>query len=99
MKHCDDYIDDESQPLLLRRFIRYWRWPAIYRSRAERWKVKEPKLFADYTPWWFLWWRKTRVRAVLASRMGDVGVTPDLKRGGYRLRVAVSQLSNFSEQP
>lgn len=47
-KHCDEYIDDESQPECLRQFLRYCRWPATYQFRAERLGVKKPILFADW---------------------------------------------------
>ena len=89
--HCDELIDDEKQPLCLRRFLRYKRWPAIYQCRAYRLGVKEPQLFADYG--------LRRVKVVMASRFGDVGITGDLTAEyGYNVRVAVESLKNFSEK-
>jgi len=89
-KHCDDYIDDESQPQCLRRFLRYNRWPAFWQYRAHKLGVKEPVLFAQYG--------KKRVRVVMASRLGDVGITEDLSAAkGYSLRVPVCALSRFSD--
>ncbi len=40
-----------------------------------------------------------RIRAVMASRFGDVGITEDLTaERGYSSRVAVEELSNFSDK-
>jgi len=39
-KHCDDYIDDEEQPQVLRTFLDYARSPAHGATRAE----PKPKL-------------------------------------------------------
>jgi len=90
IKHCDDYIDDKNVSLCLRRFLRFNRWPAIYQCKARSLGISEPILFADY--------KGVRHRVVMASRFGDVGITKDLKaEKGYTKRVAVDQLSNFSE--
>lgn len=90
MKHCDDYIDDKSQPKMLRDFLRYHRWPAHWQYRAEMLKVKKPLLFADY--------EGKRVKVTMASRFGDVGITTNLysDKPGYSETVAVEQLTNFS---
>lgn len=93
MRHCDDYIRDKTQPRCLRLFL------LINRIRASwkyaRWIGKgktEPVLFADY--------RGKRVRVVMASRFGDVGITKNLEAtSGYDLRLSVGDLSNFSDQP
>jgi hypothetical protein len=93
-KHCDDYIDDETQPKCLRQFLRYCRWPASYQIRAERLRIKKPILFAD---WQRYKNKKKRVRLVMASRFGDVGIARDLNaESGYDWRVPVETLSNFS---
>lgn len=90
-RHCDDYIDDKSQPLCLRRFLRYSRWPAIYQFRAEGLGIKKPPLFADCGG--------ERYRVVMASRFGDVGITKNLEaESGYSRRVVVADLSNFSAE-
>jgi len=90
-RHCDDYIDDESQPLCLRRFLRYSRWPAVYQFRAEGLGIKKPPLFADCGG--------ERYRVVMASRFGDVGITKNLEaESGYSRRVVVADLSNFSAE-
>lgn len=82
--HCDDYIDDETQPECLRKFLDH--------SRSILREGKRPKLFADYNG--------KRVRVVMASRFGDVGITPDLKAEyGYKKRVEVASLTNFGDLP
>lgn len=82
--HCDDYIDDATQPECLRAFLDYARAPAHGSLRGE----PKPALFADYSG--------KRVRVVMASRLGDVGITSHLGREyGYEKRVAVADLSNF----
>lgn len=86
-KHCDDYIDDETQPECLRRFLDHVRSPAHGALRDD----PRPKLFADYAG--------HRVRVVMASRFGDVGITCTLHaEHGYEKRVPVADLSNFSEK-
>ncbi len=50
-----------------------------------------PKLFADY--------KGERVRVVMASRFGDVGITKNLKaETGYSERLLMDELSNFSDE-
>jgi len=84
-KHCDDYIDDETQPECLRAFLDHARSPAHGSLRDG----PRPILFADY--------QGQRVRVVMASRFGDVGVTTCLRdEYGYQKRVAVADLSGFS---
>jgi hypothetical protein len=86
--HCDDYIDDPSQPECLRAFLGHVRSPAHGSLRPE----PRPSLFADY--------QGKRVRVVMASRFGDVGITSNLAaERGYEQRVDVSDLSNFAETP
>lgn len=86
-KHCDDYIDDEEQPQALRTFLDYARSPAHGAMRSE----PKPRLFADY--------KGNRVRVVMASRFGDVGITGKLhEEYGYDERVSVASLSNFSDR-
>lgn len=83
-KHCDDYIDDETQPQCLRAFLDYARSPAHGTFR----EGEKPRLFADY--------EGKRVRVVMASRFGDVGITRSLPAEyGYDQRVSVADLTNF----
>jgi len=86
-KHCDDYIDDETAPAALREYLRVARSPA-----HGAFEESHPKLFADY--------KGSRYRVVMASRMGDVGITPNLRaESGYSARVAVEDLTNFGDHP
>lgn len=90
-KHCDDFIRDKAQPKCLRKFLLYHRIPAawLYGRWRDSWGV--PKLFATHNG--------KRVRVVMASRMGDVGITPNLNReSGYADRVLVDKLSEFSDE-
>jgi hypothetical protein len=88
MKHCDDYIDDESAPAALRTYLQRARSP----GHGMLDPAPFPKLFADY--------EGGRVRVVMASRLGDVGITDDLAADmTYQKRVAVEDLSNFGDAP
>lgn len=89
MKHCDDYIHDPSAPKCLRFFLLINRLPAVEIELCREYGVN-PKLFADYNG--------KRVQVVMASRLGDLGITPHLKSyTGYETRVKVEQLSNFGD--
>lgn len=111
--HCDDIIDDETQPACLRAYLEYNRRPAIDKNLPE---FQEPALFAtlkdDHEGQVYLGtWSKgnpdmqrvplkagSRVRVVMASRFGDVGITHNLKAfKGYCKRVPVSALHDFSD--
>ena len=88
MTHCDDYIYDYTQPKCLRWFLFINRLSAMSKILCEQNGVK-PKLFAIY--------KGKKVRVVMASRLGDVGITEDLKANrGYSKRVAVADLKDFS---
>lgn len=88
MKHCDDYIDDESAPAVLSAYLQRARSPGHGLLSSEPF----PRLFADY--------EGARVRVVMASRLGDVGITDDLEADTtYQKRVAVEDLSNFGDAP
>lgn len=113
--HCDDLIDDASQPECLRTYLEYNRRPAIAKNLREN---DEPRLFAtlkaDTKGQSYLGYWDTKgpvmqpmpmkagqtVRVVMASRFGDVGITPVLKNAtGYVARVPVSDLENFATAP
>ncbi len=91
MRHCDSYIHDLSQPLCLRFWLLVHRLPAADGELLNRAGVN-PTLFAD-TP------TGKKVRLVMASRLGDVGITRDLASEQYEDRVHLESLSNFSEHP
>lgn len=100
-RHCDDFINDRTQPKPLRRFLRWYRWPAVWECRArDFWNRKGwaiPTLFALYKG---PGGAKRRVRVVMASRLGDVGITKNLgAENGYWKRVSVESLTDFSENP
>ncbi len=92
-RHCDDYIDDDGTIGCLRSFLWFHRLPAVDKmSLRSDDRYVEPVLFADF--------EGTRVRVVMASRFGDVGVTSNLKKSvGYDQRVYVDALTNFSDKP
>lgn len=84
-RHCDTYIEDQTQPKPLREFLA-WARSEAHGSNAPR---PHPRLYATL--------RGRRVRVVMASRLGDVGVTTKLESDrGYEERVNVAQLTNFS---
>lgn len=86
-RHCDDYIDDATQPQVLRDFLAWARSPAHGLTLPP----PHPRLFATL--------KDVRVRVVMASRFGDVGVTRHLERDmGYEERVAVEELADFSAE-
>lgn len=98
--HCDDYIEDPYAPQCLRDFIRWHRQPAMdkYKSSAEPRPILYATLTRDYPS--FNLKEGQRVRVVMASRFGDLGVTTDFKaESGYTLRCLVSELSEWGTQP
>jgi hypothetical protein len=112
-RHCDDFIDDWSAPWCLRAFLRHARAPAHGMSRGEK-AALFASLRGDQTGQEFTGQHDhtgggimkpidlmagQRVRVVMASRMGDVGVTHKLEAAtGYVLRVGVEELACFSAQ-
>jgi len=94
MRHCDEFIDDYEAPNCLRWFLLINRLPAIEKMLAAEMGVN-PKLFADVIKP-NNQGRTQRVRVVMASRFGDVGISINLHREhGYSKRVAVEELTNF----
>jgi len=88
-RHCDRYINDRDFPLALRWFLYVKRVPAGDIQLLIE-KTGEPKLFAKYKGDW--------IRVVMASRLGDIGITTHLEdEYGYSNRVAVSDLSDFTD--
>lgn len=88
-KHCDDYIDAEGTPPCLSTFLLWARGPAHGMTEpSDKW----PQLYAT--------WEGRRVRVVMASRFGNVGIAYDLSREyGYDTRVWIEELSDFWETP
>jgi hypothetical protein len=86
-EHCDDYINDQTQPACLREFLEYARSPA----HGDYLEAAKPRLFATYAG-------ETH-RVTMASRFGDVGITRDLDCDyGYERRVLVCELSHFTAE-
>lgn len=89
-KHCDAYVENPLFSAAARWYIFVNRLPASLRILAQPY-ITDPKLFADY--------QGKRVRVVMASRLGDLGITHELSADyGYKLRVAVDELDNFSAE-
>lgn len=110
--HCDDLIDDPAQPKCLRDFLGYRRAPAIKQVLGEdREPVLFATLRKDVHGESYLgYWKGDkpamkpvemkagqRVRIVMASRFGDVGITPNMEASrGYVARLFLDDLSEFS---
>jgi hypothetical protein len=92
-RHCDDYIDDPTSPEPLRTYLSRARQPAhgYYSGDGKPDTRPFPTLFASLG--------KTRVKVVMASRLGDVGVTTRLDDVAYERRVWVEMMTAFSETP
>ncbi len=89
-RHCDEYINDFNAPMSLRWFLFVNRLPASDKHLCEKNGVK-PRLFAKY--------KGNRVRVVMASRLGDVGITKNLDaENGYSLRVQIEELTDFTDE-
>lgn len=87
-KHCDEYIDDETQPECLRKFLARAREPGHGMTNP----APYPELYADF--------EGQRVRVTMASRLGSIGWTTNLSQGiGYSDRGWVEELSNFGDKP
>jgi len=86
--HCDDLLAAKTLPNCVQAYLAVARSPA-----TERLKIKEhPTLFATY--------EGRRVRIVMASRFGDVGITNSLRsNSGYSSRVLLPNLIDFSDKP
>ncbi len=88
--HCDDLIHEPTLPMCARYFLLVHRLPAIDGTVITAYKGS-PVCFANY--------QGQRVRLVMASRFGDVGITRNLKaENGYELRVSMDDLSDFSDK-
>jgi hypothetical protein len=84
-RHCDEYIDDPSTPDCVRAFLEHARAPA----HGANLPGGRPALFAKLAG--------VPVRIVMASRLGDVGITENLAaERGYSARVWLDELTDFS---
>lgn len=93
--HCDDILDGKSAtkyPQCVLDFL------AVARSPAHGYSVggKLPELYADIV----IKNKVERVKIVMASRFGDVGITTNMKAEyGYDARVFLEELNSFSDKP
>lgn len=91
-KHCDDYIMDFDAPDCLRWFLLIERLPAIDKWLAHNVLGGRPPCYATY--------QGKRVKLIMASRLGDVGITENFNAAnGYTNRVGVHELSDFRTEP
>ena len=82
--HCDDIWQAKAAPSCVLAYLDVARAPAHDQGRA-------PKLFASHDG--------KRVRVVMASRFGDVGITERLDvENGYSKRVLLPDLTDFSDR-
>lgn len=89
--HVDSFVDDYSKDKYARWFLFLKRLPAAFQADFDEW-IKPHKLFCT--------WKKARYRVTGASRLGDVWLTSNFDQDtGYQHRVAVDELSEFSEKP
>ena len=89
-EHCDDFINDLGQPEALRWFLFVHRLPAMDKYLVFK-RVGKPRLFAKLGQCW--------VQVVMASRLGDVGISYDLKADcAYETRLMVSKLTDFTDE-
>jgi len=88
--HCDAAIRNSNLPNCLRYYLLINRLAAMDKN-VVRAAVGDPKCFATY--------QGKRVRLVMASRFGDVGITENLGAdSGYERRVSLGDLSDFSAE-
>jgi len=81
--HCDDILNDKSYPQCVIDYL------DVARARAHGLGMKQVSLFANYNG--------NRVRVIMASKYGDVGITYKLdKEYGYDERVFLLDLTDFS---
>lgn len=91
--HGDDLLDKHEKgesllPQCLYNWLFYKRLPA-----SDQFEATEPEpVFATY--------KGKRVKLNMGSRMGDIGISKDLKsETGYYVRVYIPELSDFSNIP
>ena len=85
--HCDDILADKSLPDCVLRYLEVARTP--FEEQIDK---VPPPLYATY--------KTKRVRVVMASRFGDVGITEMLNNAhGHAMRVYLPELTDFSDTP
>ena len=88
MRHCDEYISDPTTPSALKNYLEVARAPAMNKYKLSI-KLGHPQCFATYNG--------QKVKLVMASRLGDVGISYDLTaERGYDKRIYLDDLSDFT---
>jgi hypothetical protein len=86
--HCDSWWYKKLGPPCVFAYLDWARAPAHGAFRQNK-----PPLYATHA-------ELGRVRVVMASRFGDVGITPKLTDArGYEKRVCLGELSDFGDRP
>lgn len=103
--HWTKYRMDKKQPRALRLFLMLEGADYLGRKRMkELLGIKEePRLFASMketvTHQGKTWQKGQRVRVVMVSRFGDVGITQRLQdASGYGIRLSLDYLTDFSDR-
>lgn len=98
-KHCDDHIHDLSLPKCVRKFLLLHRLPATDQTLLDE-EIEKTELYARLKPNPVLCHMENRwYRVVMASRLGDVGITTHLERKhGYDSRLFIDMLTDFTEK-
>jgi len=90
-RHVDDFIDDYRSDSYAAFVLNWFRAPATHHSRFSPW-MKQHQLYGTY--------RSKRYRVTGASRLGDVFLNPNFESdAGYKYRVSVDEVSNWSDKP
>lgn len=103
-KHWQEYVYDKMYPKCLRDFLRCHRWPTHVKAKLiSEGTWTEPELYAtiiqDKDGWLERHGLKIgeRVKIVMVSRFGDVGITNALQvKYGYKVRTYIENLGNFN---
>lgn len=102
-KHCDDYVDDPNCVPVGAAALQAFLVRARDKAHGALLATPYPRLFADLVSYRGepMYARSlARVQVVMASRLGDVGITSDLSPGAsYQRRVWLDELTCFSETP
>jgi len=84
--HCDDILEDKSLPDCVIKYLKVARYLGVEYDEIA------PPLYATY--------KDKRVRIIMASRSGDVGITEMLGDvNGSGIRVYLPELTDFSDTP
>jgi hypothetical protein len=86
----DDFIDSYQTDAYASWVLHHMRLPAMLKSKFRE-QMRPFRLFCDYDG--------LRYRVVMASRMGDIGLTLDLEaEHGYAIRVGPRQCYNWGPE-